>query len=172
MNAQEMLKSIANKLGLEADASPAMIVATIAEIQDKTEEAKERALGASYELEDVNRERKDLEKRYDELIVKSNELKLAAEKQTREFLERDAEQMVNEFAESGKIDDSKECIDAWVKLAKNSKENMELVRNMIAALPERTPVNEQPEMVNIFPVMGAVKNIHMRMSEIAKRHGR
>ena len=125
---KESMKSIANKLGLQPEASEEAIVSALEDVQNKV-----AALDSvKNELEGVKNE---LSQKENELTEAKNKLaeieqeKAAAEQENKRIL---ATNLVEEFAKSGRIKNEAEIKDKWINKA---IEDFDFVKESLESLP-------------------------------------
>jgi len=169
MDVNKMDISITNKLGLDADATPATVARAIADIKNKLASETDRANGAEDALKISNKTKSEIQRRYDEVLRENDELKCRAEEEATATRLKAAKDLVNSFVAMGKIENKAEFIQPWVNLAKGSAEELETVKNMLTALP----VNKEAKKIDVVNTLngnGGSKNLSMKMHELARKH--
>jgi ATP-dependent Clp endopeptidase proteolytic subunit ClpP len=165
-NKNQSMKTVANKLGLNPEASEEAIVAGIAVIENKVSVAEARATAAEAALA-VNKA--EFEKVQNELKG-LKDAKEAAEKAAAESdkaaKEVKAKNMIEGFAKMGKIKNDAATIELWTKKA---VEDHDGVKAMIEALPvnKSAAAKIETSVVNKIPV-GA--HAQVAMLEIAAKN--
>ena len=164
--------NITNKLGIDKDASVAMAVKGITELQNSLVIEQGKVTSAEAALKIANKAKDDLQKKYDDLCKDLADVKAQMEAEETEDRLKQATDMVNGFATAGKIENKPEIIKDWIDDAKVSKEAFDKVKNRINALP----VNKAAKKIEVQGVVpgtesGGPKNAAQRMLEIARKHG-
>lgn len=164
--------SITNKLELDQDASTAMVNKAIDSLKNKLTVAEDKVTTADEALKVSNKAKTDLQKKYDDLCKEVADMKKKIEDEETENRLKDATDMVNAFAQAGKIENKPEIIKDWIEDAKVSKEAFDKVKNRINALP----VNKEAKKLQLVTTIpgasgGGPKNAAQRMLEIARKAG-
>lgn len=162
--------NITNALQLVPEASPAMVVKSISEIQNALIIEQGKVTEANKALTIANKAKEDLQAKYDDLCKDMQEVKDLMEKEAAETLNKEANEMVNGFAAAGKIKNDAETIAKWVNRAKVSAPEMQEIKNMLNDLPVNKDAKKIEEVVNIIGGNGAPKNTATLMHNIAMKH--
>lgn len=152
---------------LHTESSEAMVLEAIDGIQNRLTVAETQLTSEKNKYNVLNKSKEDLQTEYDNL--KKSMDKIKAEMEEAECTDRlnKATDMVNSFAELGKIENKKEVIDFWVGLAKE-KDKLDEIKNQL----EKLPVNKgakKIEVTNILTGAGA-RNMDQRMLDIAQKN--
>lgn len=160
--------SITNKLNLDADASPAMVSKAISDLQNKLTVETAKTADAESALQVANKEKSDLQKKYDNLSKEMDKIKQEMAEQEAADRCKNATDMVNSFVEMGKIANQKDIIEGWIADASESREAFEKIKNRLETLP----VNKEAKKIEVVNVIstGAPKNIDQIMLDIAKKN--
>lgn len=164
--------NITNKLGIDKDASVAMVVKEISQLQNALTIEQGNRNTAEEALRVSNKEKTDLQMKYDNLSKEMDKLKNDMEEEDCKNREAAAKDMVNSFVDLGKIINKPEEIQSWVDDAKVSKEAFDKVKNRLTNLP----VNKEAKKMDVVNTLidtgkGGPKNSDQRMLEIARKHG-
>lgn len=155
---------------LHEAASEAMLVEAIDGIYNRAAIAEETLKNKNVEFEKLTKSKDTLQEQYNSLKVEMDKItKKQEEDEAKNNLDA-ATAMVNKYAELGKIENKDEEKNAWIDMAKESKEAFNRVDARLKALP----VNKEAkkiEVVNTITGNGGPKNIDQRMLEIAKKNG-
>ena len=128
INKKNMLK-VTNKLGLNDDANEDNILNAIKEIENKSASEKE---AMAKQIEEAKNALKEMEDKYNAL-----EVEIETEKEAQK--EKEATNMVTEFAKIGRIKNEESTIAKWVTLAKADFEGTKL---LIEELPLNAIANK------------------------------
>lgn len=161
--------NITNKLGIDKDASVAMAVKGITELQNALVIEKGAVAATEAALKVVNKEKSDLQKRFDDLSEEMNTVKSKMEAEETENRLTTATDMVNSFATLGKIENKAEIINDWIEDAKVSKEAFDRVKNRLNALPVNKEAKKM-EVVNTLTGTGGPKNMAQIMHSVAQKN--
>lgn len=150
---------------LHVESSEAMVLEAIDGIQNRLTVAESQLATEKNKYNVLNKSKEDLQAEYDNLKKEMDKIK--AEMEEAECTDRlnKATEMVNGFAEAGKIENKKEVIDFWVGLAKEKGKHDE-IKNQLTALP----VNKEAKKIEVTNILttGGAKNMDQRMLEIAQ----
>lgn len=161
--------NITNKLGIDKDASVAMAVKGITELQNSLVIEQGKVNVAEEALKVSNKAKDDLQKKYDDACKDLADIKAAMEEEDKTNRLKEAKDMVNGFAVAGKIKNEVATIDKWVGRASGSKEDFEEIKNLLADLPVNKEANKI-EVVNTLSGTGGAKNMAQLMNKIAEKH--
>lgn len=140
------MKQVANKLGLQPEASEGSILEAVSTLQNKLTEVENKAKNDDTDWENkLKKATDDLQTATDALNLMKSEKeasdKLAGEEKDKMLTEK-CENMVKDFAKAGKIQDKADVVLFWTELA---KANFDMVKNQIESLP----VNKQAPKIEV-----------------------
>ena len=180
INNMEKFPVIINKLNtfrkpedaLHEASSETMIVEAIDGLYNRAAIAESGLTSTKDALRIANKAKDDLQTQYDDLKKKMDKIKADMEEAEEADNLKKAKDMVNGFAQMGKIVNTPEEINNWVTDAAASKEAFEKVKNRLTNLP----VNKEAKKLVITGAVpgtgtGGPKNAAQRMHEIAQRVG-
>jgi ATP-dependent Clp endopeptidase proteolytic subunit ClpP len=170
LNTSENMKKVANKLGLNPEASEDAIVSAIAEVSNrataaeaKVAELTEAQNKSAKDLQDAIEQHKSaMEKCQKEL----DDLKKKAKDSEEEAATAKAKNMVEGFAKVGKIKNEETVIATWTEKA---KEDFDGVKNMLESIPVNKSAAKIEDAAKVEDKTIPVYNAAVQMQMIAAR---
>lgn len=154
-NKKSMLK-VTNKLGLNDDANEENILNAIKEIENKSASEKE---AMAKQIEEAKNALKEMEDKYNAL-----EIELESEKEAQK--EKEATNMVKNFADVGRIANNEEAIAKWTNLA---KADFQGTKELIEGLPLNAIANKIDIIENVEVSKSPEDFMHQAMKEITNK---
>lgn len=141
------MKTVANKLGLNPEASESAILSEVERLQNKSSDADKKAKKMEEEMDKLKKDLEDKKAEYDkfkkEAEDKAKKDKEEADKKAEAEAEDKAKSAIQDYVKKGKIVNKKEVIEVWEKKA---TEDLAGVKIVLDAMPSTNrAINLQEE---------------------------